>query len=87
MMSLIIEVLQTFGFFTGMTFIILGVLVTIGLPGAMMWVCIVDDVSERDAMRNFFKGVLGNMLLSMTKFSLISGVGVTILIYLRPLLN
>lgn len=43
MMSLIIEVLQTFGFFTGMTFITLGVLVTIGLPGAMMWVCIIDD--------------------------------------------
>lgn len=85
-MSLTTEILLTYGFLVGITFFFLLLTTTIGVPGAILWYYITDDVSERREVRNFFKEFTGDMFLSTLKFSLIAGAVSTLLRYLLPLL-
>lgn len=87
MITQMIEVLSTFGFLSAMTFLYLVIAFTIGFPVGIMWVALVDNMNELEATKRFFKEVINEMLLVMVIFSLIAGVGATVLIYLRPLLN
>ena len=84
-MELIIEILYRLTFFSGMTFLYFVMVSFIIVPIGIMFVSMTDNISEWEAMKKFFKEVFVDMLVTMVKFSLIAGIGVTILIYLRQL--
>ena len=87
MITQMIEVLSTFRFLSAMTFLYVVIAFRIGFPVGIMWAALVDNMSELETTKIFFKEVITEMLPMMVIFSLIAGVGATVLIYLRPLLN
>ena len=55
------------------------------VPIGIMFASMTDNISEWEATKKFFKEVAPSMLMTMLKVSVIAGVGVTLLIYLRQL--
>ena len=84
-MELMFEILYKLTFFTGMTFLYFVMVSIIVVPIGIMFESMTDNISEWEAAKKFFKEVFVDMLVTMVKFSLIAGIGVTILIYLRQL--
>lgn len=84
-MELMFEILYKLTFFTGMTFLYFVMVSIIVVPIGIMFASMTDNVSEWEATKKFFKEAFVDMLVTMVKFSLIAGIGVTILIYLRQL--
>ena len=84
-MELIFEILHRLTFFSRMTFLYFGMVSIIVVPMGIMFTSMTDNISEWEATKKFFKEVFVDMLVTMVKFSLIAGMGVTILIYLRQL--
>lgn len=84
-MELMFEILYKLTFFTGMTFLYFVMVSIIVVPIGIMFASMTDNVSEWEATKKFVKEVFVDMLVTMVKFSLIAGIGVTILIYLRQL--
>ena len=84
-MELMFEILYRLTFFTGMTFLYFVMVSFIIVPIGIMFGSMTENMSEWEATRKFFKEVFVDMLVTMVKFSLIAGIGVTILIYLRQL--
>ena len=79
------EILHRLTFFSGMTFVYFMMVSIIVVPIGIMFASMTDNVSEWEATKKFFKEAFVDMLVTMVKFSLIAGIGVTILIYLRQL--
>lgn len=84
-MELMFEILYKLTFFTGMTFLYFVMVSIIVVPMGIMFASMTDNISEWEATKKFFKEAFVDMLVTMVKFSLIAGIGVTILIYLRQL--
>lgn len=84
-MELMFEILYKLTFFSGLTFLYFVLVSFIIVPMGIMFESMTDNISEWEATRKFFKEVFVDMLATMVKFSLIAGIGVTILIYLRLL--
>ena len=84
-MELMFEILYKLTFFSGLTFLYFVLVSFIIVPMGIMFESMADNISEWEATRKFFKEVFVDMLATMVKFSLIAGIGVTILIYLRLL--
>lgn len=84
-MELIFEILHRLTFFSGMTFLYFVMVSFIIVPMGIMFESTTNNISEWEAIKKFFKEVFVDMLVTMVKFSLIAGIGVTILIYLRQL--
>lgn len=84
-MELIIEILHRLTFFSGMTFLYFVMVSFIIVPIGIMFGSMTDNIGEWEATKKFFKEIFVDMLVTMVKFSLIAGIGVTILIYLRQL--
>lgn len=84
-MELMFEILHRLTFFSGMTFVYFMMVSIIVVPIGIMFASMTDNVSEWEATKKFFKEAFVDMLVTMVKFSLIAGIGVTILIYLRQL--
>lgn len=84
-MELMFEILYKLTFFTGMTFLYFVMVSIIVVPIGIMFASMTVNVSEWEATKKFFKEAFVDMLVTMVKFSLIAGIGVTILIYLRQL--
>ena len=85
-MELVIEVLQTVVFFSGMMFLYLILAMGLGLPMGTVWFLTFNG-HERGgkAIQKFLKEDAVRLLAVMVLFSVISGVGATVLIYLRQL--
>lgn len=84
-MELMFEILYRLTFFSGMTFLYFVMVSFIIVPIGIMFESMIDNISEWEATKKFFKEVFVDMLVTMVKFSLIAGIGVTLLIYLRQL--
>lgn len=84
-MEFIIEILHRLTFFSGMTFLYFVMVSFIIVPMGIMFDSMTDNISEWEATKKFFKEVAPSMLVSMLKVSVIAGVGVTLLTYLRQL--
>lgn len=84
-MELMFEILYKLTFFSGLTFLYFVLVSFIIVPMGIMFESMTDNISEWEATKKFFKEVFVDMLVTMVKFSLIAGIGVTILIYLRQL--
>lgn len=84
-MELMFEILYKLTFFSGLTFLYFVLVSFIIVPMGIMFESMTDNISELEATKKFFKEVFVDMLATMVKFSLIAGIGVTILIYLRLL--
>lgn len=84
-MELMFEILYKLTFFSGLTFLYFVLVSFIIVPMGIMFESMTDNISEWEATKKFFKEVFVDMLATMVKFSLIAGIGVTILIYLRLL--
>lgn len=85
-MELVIEVLQTVVFFSGMMFLYLILAMGLGLPMGTVWFLTFNG-HERGgkAIQKFLKEDAVRLLAVMVLVSVISGVGATVLIYLRQL--
>lgn len=86
-MELVIEVLQTVVFFGGMMFLYLILAMGLGLPMGTVWFLTFNG-HERGgkAIQKFLKEDVVRLLAVMVLFSVISGVGATLLIYLRQMM-
>ena len=84
-MELMFEILYKLTSFTGMTFLYFVMVSIIVVPIGIMFASMTDNVSEWEATKKFFKEAFVDMLVTMVKFSLIAGVVVTLLTYLRQL--
>ena len=85
-MELVIEVLQTAVLLSGMMFLYLILAMGLGLPMGISWFLTFNGhESGSKAIRKFLKEDVIGLLVVMVIFSVISGVGATILIYLRQL--
>ena len=85
-MELVIEVLQTVVLLSGIMFLYLVMALGLGLPMGTSWFLAFNGhESGSKAIRKFLKEDVIGLLVVMVKFSVISGVGATILIYLRQL--
>lgn len=86
-MKLVIEVLQTVVFFGGMMFLYLILAMGLGLPMGTVWFLTFNG-HERGgkAIQKFLKEDAVRLLAVMVLFSVISGVGATLLIYLRQMM-
>lgn len=85
-MELVIEVLQTVVFFGGMMFLYLILAMGLGLPMGTSWFLAFNGhESGSKAIQKFLKEDAVRLLAVMVLFSVISGVGATILSYLRQL--
>lgn len=86
-MELLIEVLQTVVLLSGMMFLYLIIAMGLGLPMGTSWFFTFNG-HERGgkAIRKFLKEDVVGLLVVMVIFSVISGVGATLLIYLRQMM-
>lgn len=84
-MELMFEIVHRLTFFSGMTFLYFVMVSIIVVPIGIMFSSMTDNISECEATKKFVKEVFVDMLVTMVKFSLIAGISVTILIYLRQL--
>lgn len=86
-MELVIEVLQTVVLLSGMMFLYLILAMGLGLPMGTSWFLAFNGhESGSKAIRKFLKEDVIGLLVVMVIFSVISGVGATMLIYLRQLM-
>lgn len=86
-MELVIEVLQTVVLLSGMMFLYLILAMGLGLPMGTMWFLTFNGhESGSKAIRKFLKEDAVGLLVVMVIFSVISGVGATLLIYLRQMM-
>ena len=86
-MELVIEVLQTVVLLSGMMFLYLMAALGLGLPMGTSWFLTFNGhESGSKAIRKFLKEDVIGLLVVMVIFSVISGVGATMLIYLRQLM-
>lgn len=86
-MELLIEVLQTVVLLSGMMFLYLILAMGLGLPMGTSWFLAFNGhESGSKAIRKFLKEDVIGLLVVMVIFSVISGVGATLLIYLRQMM-
>lgn len=86
-MELIIEVLQTVVLLSGIMFLYLILAMGLGLPMGTSWFLSSNGhESGSKAIRKFLKEDVIGLLVVMVIFSVISGVGATLLIYLRQMM-
>lgn len=86
-MELVIEVLQTVVLLSGMMFLYLILAMGIGLPMGTSWFLAFNGhESGSKAIRKFLKEDVVGLLVVMVIVSVISGVGATLLIYLRQIM-
>lgn len=86
-MELVIEVLQTVVFFGGIMFLYLVMALGLGLPISTSWFLVFNGhESGSKAIRRFLKEDVVGLLVVMVIVSVISGVGATLLIYLRQMM-
>ena len=86
-MELVIEVLQTVVFFSGIMFLYLILALGLGLPMGTAWFLAFNGhESGGKAIQKFLKEDVVGLLVVMVIFSVISGVGATLLIYLRQMM-
>lgn len=86
-MELVIEVLQTVVLLSGMMFLYLILAMGLGLPMGTVWFLAFNGhESGSKAIRKFLKEDVIGLLVVMVIFSVISGVGATLLIYLRQMM-
>lgn len=86
-MELVIEVLQTVVLLSGIMFLYLVMALGLGLPMGTSWFLAFNGhESGSKAIRKFLKEDVIGLLVVMVIFSVISGVGTTILIYLRQMM-
>lgn len=86
-MKLVIEVLQIVAFFGGIMFLYLILAMGLGLPMGTSWFLTFNGhESGGKAIQKFLKEDAVGLLAVMVIFSVISGVGATMLIYLRQLM-
>lgn len=85
-MSLIIEVLQRFAFFSGMSLLAIIVPASFVVPAYLMGVAMMlkDGLIRQDVVDEHV-GDWKSMIVSLLVFSMIAGVVVTLLTYLRQL--
>ena len=86
-MELVIEVLQTVVLLSGMMFLYLILAMGLGLPMGTSWFSTFNGhESGGKAIQKFLKEDAVGLLAVMVIFSVISGVGATLLIYLRQMM-
>lgn len=86
-MESVIEVLQTVVLLSGIMFLYLMAALGLGLPMGTSWFLTFNGhESGSKAIRKFLKEDVIGLLVVMVIFSVISGVGATMLIYLRQLM-
>lgn len=86
-MELVIEVLQTVVLLSGMMFLYLILAMGLGLPIGTSWFLAFNGhESGGKAIQKFLKEDVVGLLVVMVIFSVISGVGATLLIYLRQMM-
>lgn len=86
-MELVIEVLQTIVLLSGMMFLYLILAMGLGLPMGTSWFLAFNGhESGSKAIRKFLKEDAVGLLRVMVLFSVISGVGATLLIYLKQMM-
>ena len=86
-MELIVEVLQTVVFFGGIMFLYLILAMGLGLPMGTSWFLAFNGhESGSKAIRKFLKEDVIGLLVVMVVFLVISGVGATLLMYLRQMM-
>lgn len=86
-MELVIEVLQTAVLLSGMMFLYLILTMGLGLPMGTSWFLTFNGhESGGKAIQKFLKEDAVGLLAVMVIFSVISGVGATLLIYLRQMM-
>lgn len=86
-MELVIEVLQTVVFFGGIMCLYLTMALGLGLPMGTSWFLAFNGhESGSKAIKKFLKEDAVGLLVVMVIFSLISGVGATLLICLRQMM-
>lgn len=86
-MELVIEVLQTVVLLSGMMFLYLVMALGLGLPMGTSWFLALNGhESGSKAIQKFLKEDVIGLLIVMVIFSVISGVGATLLIYLRQMM-
>lgn len=86
-MELLIEVLQTVVLLSGMMFLYLILAMGLGLPMVTSWFLAFNGhESGSKAIQKFLKEDVIGLLVVMVIFSVISGVGATMLIYLRQMM-
>lgn len=86
-MKLVVEVLQTVVFFGGIMFLYLILAMGLGLPMGTSWFLTFNGhESGGKAIQKFLKEDAVGLLAVMVIFSVISGVGATLLIYLRQMM-
>lgn len=85
-MSLIIEVLQRFVFFSGMSLVAVSVPASFVIPAYLMGVDMMlkDGLIRQDVVDEHV-GDWKSMIVSLLVFSMIAGVVITLLTYLRQL--
>lgn len=85
-MELVIEVLQTVVLLSGMMFLYLILAMGLGLPMGTSWFLAFNGhESGSKAIRKFLREDVIGLLVVMVIFSVIAGVGATLLIYIRQL--
>lgn len=84
-MEWVFEILYRLTFFSGMTLLYFVMVSIIVVPIGIMFASMTANISEWEATKTFFKEVVPSMLMTMLGVSVIAGVGVTLLIYLRQL--
>lgn len=86
-MELVIEVLQTVVLLSGMMFLYLILAMCLGLPMGTSWFLAFNGhESGSKAIRKFLKEDIIGLLVVTVIFSVISGVGATLLICLRQMM-
>lgn len=86
-MESVIEVLQTVVLLSGIMFLYLVMALGLGLPMGTLWFLTFNGhESGSKAIRKFLKEDVIGLLVVMVIFSVISGVGATMLIYLRQMM-
>lgn len=86
-MELVIEVLQTVVLLSGIMFLYLVMALSLGLPMGTSWFLAFNGhESDSKAIRKFLKEDVIGLLVVMVVFLVISGVGATLLIYLRQMM-
>lgn len=86
-MESVIEVLQTVVLLSVIMFLYLVMALGLGLPMGTLWFLTFNGhESGSKAIRKFLKEDVIGLLVVMVIFSVISGVGATLLIYLRQMM-
>lgn len=86
-MESVIEVLQTVVLLSGIMFLYLVMALGLGLPMGTSWFLAFNGhESGSKAIRKFLKEDVIGLLVVTVIFSVISGVGATLLIYLRQMM-